>query len=31
MKIRIHEKMFECAKCRLDRVKNEKNDDFVFL
>ncbi len=31
MKIRIHEKMFECAKCRFDRVKNEKNDDFVFL
>jgi hypothetical protein len=31
MKIRIHEKILECAKCRLDRVKNEKNDDFVFL
>jgi hypothetical protein len=31
MKIRIHEKMSECARCRLDRVKNEKNDDFVSL
>jgi hypothetical protein len=31
MKIRVHEKMLECARCRLDRVKNEKNDDFVSL
>jgi hypothetical protein len=31
MKIRIHEKMFKCARCRFDRIKNEKNDDFVFL
>jgi hypothetical protein len=31
MKIRVHEKMFECAKCRFDRVRNEKNDDFVSL
>jgi hypothetical protein len=29
--IQIHEKMFEYTKYRLDRVKNEKNNDFVFL